>query len=64
MANVYRGYRIIFNSTENAYRIIKLINGREVVIDRRDSEDECHMFIDDTLDGTNKEEEWERQQIL
>lgn len=63
MAKTYRGYYIHFNHYENCYQVRTYIGGRSVVIARRESEGEAQMFIDDTIDGTNKEEEYEQKQI-
>lgn len=71
MSKPYRGYYIQFSAHENCYQVRKYLpvecrrygSGNSIVVARRDSESEAKMFIDDEVDGTNKEEEFERDQI-
>lgn len=71
MSKPYRGYYIQWSPHENCYQVRKYLpvdcrrygNDRSIVIARRDTEYEAKMFIDDEVDGTNKEEIFEENQI-
>ncbi len=66
MSKSYRGYYIQWSAYENCYQVRKYQIGygnKSIVVARRESEGEAKMFIDDTLDGTTKEDEYERKQV-
>ena len=71
MSRPYRGYYIQWSPHENCYQVRKYLtvesrsykSDKSIVIARRDTESEARMFIDDEVDGTNKEEEFEENQI-
>jgi len=71
MSKSYRGYYIQWSAYENCYQVRKYLPAnsrglnsiRSIVVARRDSEAEAKMYIDDEVDGTNKEEQYEKDQI-
>lgn len=71
MSRPYRGYYIQWSPHENCYQVRKYLPAdhrgsnsvRSIVVARRDSESEAKMYIDDEVDGTDKEEQYEKDQI-
>lgn len=60
----YRGYYIYWSAYENCYQVRKYTyNHESVILARRDTINEAQMCIDDMVDDTTKEDEYERQQI-